>query len=257
MSGLHRYPDFIIAGAPRSATTWLYVLADRHPQIAMAKPVRPEPKFFLIDDLYQRGLEHYASRWFDALPGDRMLGEKSTDYLESSLAARRIRDSLPKVRLVFLLRDPIERAYSNYLWTRQNGMETETFERALELEEERERNLPQSLRYARPFSYFSRGLYAEHLKRFYDLFPRGQILVLKTEDIVVDRRTVANRFQRFIGVTTRPELADRLDPVNAVARAGDADVMRTGTRRELARRYHEPNQRLAGLLGAEFRIWSQ
>jgi hypothetical protein len=257
MSDLHRYPDFIIAGAPRSATTWLYALADSHSEIAMAKPVRPEPKFFLIDDLYERGLAHYASHWFDALPNDRVLGEKSTNYLESAFVAQRIWEALPNVRLIFVLRDPVERAHSNYIWTRQSGLETETFERALDLEEERERQLPDVMRYARPFSYFSRGLYADHLTRFYNLFPRERILVLRTEDVVGAPRAVADRFQRFIGVTPRPELADHVGPLNAVARAGDADAMRPQTRRVLIQRYQAPNQRLAELLGPGFKIWIQ
>jgi len=57
-------PTFLIAGAPRSGTTWLYHLLDRHPEVYMAKPVRPEPKFFLVDELYERGLQHYIDTWF-------------------------------------------------------------------------------------------------------------------------------------------------------------------------------------------------
>ena len=64
-------------------------------------------------------------------------------------------------------------------------------------------------------------------------------------------------FQRFIGVTPRPELADRLGPTNAAARAGTADAMRPETRRMLAQRYEEPNQRLAELLGTGFMMWIQ
>src|SRR5262245_35557105 len=57
-------PTFLIAGAPRSGTTWLYHLLDRHPQIYMARPVRPEPKFFLVDELYDRGWQFYVDTWF-------------------------------------------------------------------------------------------------------------------------------------------------------------------------------------------------
>src|SRR5206468_2663893 len=96
-----RLPDFIIGGAPRSGTTWLYHLLDRHPDIYMAKPVKPEPKFFLVDQLYERGLEYYATTWFAAAGDARLAGEKSTDYLESSAAADRIARDLPRVNLVF------------------------------------------------------------------------------------------------------------------------------------------------------------
>jgi hypothetical protein len=73
---VHHLPDFIIAGAPRSGTTWLYFLAQRHPQLAMAQPGVPEPKFFLVDELWRRGVDYYSTKWFDSLPGGRVLGEK-------------------------------------------------------------------------------------------------------------------------------------------------------------------------------------
>src|SRR5262249_848442 len=149
-----RLPDFIIAGAPRSGTTWLYALAQRHPRIAMAEPRVPEPKFFLVDEFWQRGIGYYSTRWFDPLPDGRGLGEKSANYLESSEVPKRICRAVPRVKLVFLLRNPVDRAYSNYLWSRQNGLEIESFERALALEEQRERDLPSHLRYSRPHAYF-------------------------------------------------------------------------------------------------------
>lgn len=91
-------------------------------------------------------------------------------------------------------------------------LETETFENALELEEERDRYLPEALRYARHFSHFSRGPNAKHLMRFYDLFPREQILFLRTEDVGDGPRAVAERLQRFLGVAPRPDLAVQLEP---------------------------------------------
>src|SRR5438874_9396950 len=149
-----RLPDFIIGGAPRSGTTWLYHLLDRHPDVYMAAPVTPEPKFFLVDRLYEKGLAYYASQWFAGAGNSRLAGEKSTDYLESGAAAKRIARDLPRVKLVFILREPVDRAYSNYLWTRMNGLETEDFQTALRLESERERTLPEKWKFARPFSYF-------------------------------------------------------------------------------------------------------
>jgi hypothetical protein len=108
--GPHRLPDFIIAGAPRSGTTWLHVLARRHPQIAMAQPMVPEPKFFLVDELWQRGVDYYSRTWFDPLPAGQVLGEKSTNYMESPEAAERVSRALPRAKLIFVLRNPVDRA---------------------------------------------------------------------------------------------------------------------------------------------------
>src|SRR5258708_10009769 len=89
-----RLPDFLIGGAPRSGTTWLYCLLDRHPAVYMAKPVTPEPKFFLVDHLYEKGLPFYSTWFADAAPR-RLTGEKSTDYLESARAAKPSAHDLP------------------------------------------------------------------------------------------------------------------------------------------------------------------
>ena len=253
---VHRLPHFIIAGAPRSGTTWLYALARRHPRLAMAEPMVPEPKFFLIDELWQRGVDYYSTKWFDPLPAGRMLGEKSTNYLEAPEVAERITRVLPRVKLIFLLRNPVDRAYSNYLWSRQNGLETETFERALALEERRERDLASQWRYARPHAYFSRGLYAEHLGRFFRRFPRPQMLVLRHEDVAARPESVAADFHRFLGVAELPEMALPLGRINAAETAG-CEPLLPALRRRLAERYHAANANLATLLGLDFELWRE
>ncbi len=248
-----RLPDFIIGGAPRSGTTWLYELLDRHPQVHMAKPVKPEPKFFLVDNIYAKGLQFYSDTWFAAAPRDLLTGEKSTDYLESPAAAQRIARDLPQVRLIFILREPADRAYSNYLWSRMNGIETEPLETALALEEERERTLPERWKFARPFSYFSRGLYADLLEPYFDRFPRHQLLVTKFEDIVSRPAVLAQRVHRFLGIAERPQDAEGLGVVNPSAK--DGPPFDAVSRQRLLARYVEPNRRLAAMLGDDFELW--
>ena len=253
---LHRLPDFIIGGAPRSGTTWLSALAQRHRQLAMAKPIVPEPKFFLVDGLWQRGVDYYSARWFDPLPADRLLGEKSTNYLESPQVAERMYRVLPRVKLIFLLRNPVDRAYSNYLWSRQNGLESETFERALALEERRERDLVATLRYARPHAYFSRGLYADLLAPFFDRFPREQILVLRHEEVASCPERVAATFHRFLGVVQMRGSARGLRAINAVEPA-QLEPFSKVLRRRLAERYRAANARLEELLCSNFETWNE
>ena len=149
-----RLPNFIIGGAPRTGTTWLHHVLQRHPQIYMARPVQPEPKFFLVDDLYAKGLEYYSTTWFVGAPKGKILGEKTTNYLESRTVAERMHRHLPHVKLVFNLREPGARAYSNYLWSRQTGMTKISYGGIARTNGRR----GPAARFTRPHAYFSRGL---------------------------------------------------------------------------------------------------
>ena len=219
----------------------------------MAKPLKPEPKFFLRDDEYAKGLAYYSDKWFSGVDTRKIAGEKSTDYLESAPAAERIARDLPHVKLIFILREPVARAYSNYLWTKMNGLETESFATALRLEEQRERETPERLKFTRPFSYFSRGLYADLLEPYCNRFMESQLLIARFEDIVEQPAVLAETVQRFIGAAPRPEDAEGLGVINPSERGSEGltDDVREG----LAARYVEPNQRLAALLGTSFRMW--
>ncbi len=219
----------------------------------MAKPLKPEPKFFLRDDEYAKGIEYYSSKWFGVVGESKIAGEKSTDYLESAAAASRIAKELPHVKLIFLLREPVSRAYSNYLWSKMNGLETETFSTALRLEAQRERDLPERLKFTRPFSYFSRGLYANLLEPYFNRFMERQLFITRYEDIVERPAAVAESVHAFLGVAPRPADAEGLGVVNPSAR--DLDGLHEDVRRELADRYVEPNSRLALMLGPSFPMW--
>jgi hypothetical protein len=241
-------PDFIIAGAPRTGTTWLTLAAERHPKICLAQPLQPEPKFFLVDEIYALGVDEYRRRFFSHCPEGSVRGEKSTNYLESSIAAGRIAADLPAVKLIFVLRDPVERALSNYFWSKMNGLETEEIETAFSLEEERERTLPDKLRYARPHAYFSRGAYARLLRPWLALFPREQVLILLHEQIPSAPRQVLTSFHRFIGVAERPNDADDVGIVRPSKRE---EAVPESLRRKLRDRYRESNAELGALLGRE------
>jgi sulfotransferase family protein len=246
-------PTFIIAGAPRSGTTWLYELLDRHPDVYMAKPARPEPKFFLVDEIYTLGIQHYYETWFGEATRYAAAGEKSTNYLESSSAAARIYAHLPHVKLVFILREPAHRAYSNWTWSVMNGLEIEDFETAIAKEDERDRNVPPRLKYARPHAYFSRGLYAQLLRPYLQRFPRDRVLCLKFDDIIRSPCELAARLHRFIDVTPRPTDAVGLDVVNPSEKRDDA--MPQDMIERLRQRYTASICELATLVGPEFAEW--
>lgn len=225
-----------------------------HPLIYLAQPRTPEPKFFLVDSEFHQGLAYYSERWFSAGAEHKERGEKSTNYLESTVAAKRIAAALPDVRLVFLLRNPVDRAFSNYRWSKQNGFENESFETALELEDARERMLSADLRYSRPHAYFSRGLYAQQLTVYFGLFPRESILCLRFEEILRDPENLLLQVYKFLNLPEGNCGLGRMRKVNA-SEQSDYEL-RPHTRRRLEEAYATPNAELKRLLGHDWEGWN-
>jgi hypothetical protein len=246
-------PTFVIAGAPRSGTTYLYNMLDRHPDVFMAKPQSPEPKFFLVDAEYERGLEYYSRKYFTHASGCKSIGEKSSNYLENATTAYRIHRDLPHVKLIFILRNPIDRAFSNYLWSRQNGLETFSFEKAVSIEATREADYKPEQRYSRPFSYISRGRYLDLLSPYLALFVRAQLKVVFLEDIEATPTAVMDDLCAYLDVEPLGARTCRHARVNS-ARVGD-EAMADSLRSRLRELFHEPNRRLGQLLGRDLTYW--
>ncbi len=248
-------PQFLVCGAARSATTWLYQALDSHPDVYLAKPVTPEPKFFHLDAVYAKGIEYYSRTWFSGVPESvKLMGEKSTAYIENPQAAQRIKEHLPQAKLLFLLRDPVERAYCNYLWSVHNGLETLPFDQALDSEEERTAKLPEKFRQVRPFSYFDRGLYARQLQRYFDVFPANQILCIKSENVGRDPNALMSRVFAFLDIP-EPEIDfAELGKINATPEHLNQGMTQEA-RQRLGAAYEAPNTALVALLGDEFAQW--
>jgi hypothetical protein len=247
-------PNFLIGGAPRAGTTFLYEILDEHSEIYLAKPRSPEPKFFLIDDEFQKGLAYYAEKYFSGADGRKAMGEKSTNYLENPHVAGRIRAMLPGVKLLFLLRNPIERAFSNYLWSKQNQLEMLSFDEAVETEPVREAQYPPSHRYSRPFSYVSRGMYAAHLRPYFAAFPAEQIKVVLLDDLEERPQAQIDAIVQFLGLRTLPSSGDLRRRVNS-AREGNEQIGGP-IRDKLKEIYRTPNRKLAELLKRDLSHWS-
>jgi hypothetical protein len=135
-----------------------------------------------------------------------------------------------------------------------NGFEHEDFETALRLEEHRARTLPEALRFARPYSYYSRGVYADLLQRYFDRIDRRRILVAKFEDIAGRPSEMLAQVHAFLDVVPRPGDADDLGIVNPSERR-EEDAIPAHVRAHLRARYQEPNERLRTLLGPGFELW--
>lgn len=190
---------FFIVGAQRCATSYLYELLDDHPEIEMARPIQPEPKFFLLDSLYERGLDFYAERFFAGRSGARVRGEKSASYIESEKCARRIAAHFPEAKIVMILRDPIERAVSNYWYSVNNGLEKLPLWEAFLSEEERREDYDHDRISASPYAYLRRGRYIEQIALYERHFPRENIRVLLHEEFIRSGGGLAELYA-FLGV---------------------------------------------------------
>jgi len=243
---------FFIAGAQRSGTTYLYHLLAEHPEIEMAVPLRPEPKFFLIDELFERGLDYYRAHFFNGKPGARVWGEKSTSYMESEKAATRIAAAFPKAKIIFLLRDPIERAVSNYWFSVQNGLETLPMEEAFVKEQGRRNQYNREKISVSPFAYLQRGRYIDYIERYERRVQRDCMKIILFEQIV-ESANVLRDLYGFLGVAASFVPASLGKVVNE-GEKGDS-TMPPGLKQYLIDYFTEPNSRLAERLDVNLSKW--
>lgn len=201
-------PNFIIIGAARSGTTALYRHLKQHPQIYMS-PVK-EPRFFAFEkgDLQFRGpgdaelhrstivsLEDYEALFGD-VAGEPAVGEASPVYLCSPKAAARMKSFVPDARLIAILRNPVDRAYSHFLQLVRHRAETLTdFSQALQAEAQRARD-----NWEYRWRYKELGLYSAQLRRFLDAFDRSRIRIYLYEEFNADTQCVLRDIYRFLGV---------------------------------------------------------
>ena len=217
-----RKPDFYIVGAPKAGTTSLYRYLRQHPQIFL--PDQKEPRFF-VDDDYLRGRGTFAPRpvrclsdylaLFAGVPECVRAGEASTSYLHCQTSATRIHEFTPDARIVVMLRDPVDRAYSHYGHRRKSGREVLSFEEAIATEKER----------PAPFRYVHNGFYARQLKRYLDLFGKDSVGVFFLEDMAHDAVGLCRQLFSFLQVDATVEV-DVSTIHNAAARPRSARATR-------------------------------
>ncbi len=189
-------PSFIIFGAPRCGTTSLYNYLIEHPAIVPA--LSKEIGFFELN--YYKGISWYKLFFPTFLSkfqikkefrNEFITGEATANYIHHPCVAERIKKNLPNVKLIVLLRNPVDRAYSQYYKLVKLGREELSFEDAIAIEPERIKGETEkmiqnddyySLKYHN-FSYLSGGIYVDKLKKWFEIFPKEQILVLRSEDL--------------------------------------------------------------------------
>ena len=162
-------PDFIGIGVEKAGTTWIHYNLKTHPEICMISRKKfKEIYFFNESHQYSKGIEYYRSL-YNRCPKNKVKGEFTAGYLSSPQTPFLIYKHFPNVKLIVCLRNPIERAYSHYKY----DMELKGFYNIYKsFEEAIKKNL----------SFLKLSFYYKQLKKYYDLFPNKNILVLFFED---------------------------------------------------------------------------
>jgi len=261
---LRLMPDFIIIGTMRGGTTSLYSYLTEHPNIGPA--YMKEVHFF--DVYFSKGLHWYRAQFPSSVQKyytervqkqNFITGEASPYYLFHPHAPKRIAKTLPQVKLIVLLRNPVTRAYSHYYHEVAGGHEKiATFEEAIACEEERiakeaellDKNEQYISYNHRHFSYLARGIYVDQLKVWMNLFPKEQFLILKSEDFYADPAAGLKQVLDFVNV---PDLSlkaqkEEYEQLNTTT----PPRMNPATRKRLSEYFEPHNSRLYKYLGVDF-----
>ncbi len=254
-------PDFVIIGGKKCGTTFLYHLLGQHPLVQPA--ASKELHFF--DALFDEGAEWYrqcfpAPRQED---GRRTITGEASPYIAHRYAPERMAQVIPEAQLIALLRNPVERAYSDYQMVARKDREHKTFEEAIGLQE------PVDAGKARPLGkedetceredraildedseYLSRGVYVDQLLRWSEFFSKEQMLVLKSEDFFARPQETLQVVLEFLGLPGWEPEAEEL--MGGKRNEGRYEEMDPATRRRLEEYFEPHNRRLYDFLGTDF-----
>jgi hypothetical protein len=229
-------PEFVIIGAQKGGTSFLYYLLTRHPLVEPA--ARKELHFFDQPEYFDNGAEWYR-RCFPRVgskDGQRSItGEATPYYLFDPPVAERMAKIVPKAQLIALLRNPIDRAYSHYQMQVKRGTEPRSFEEAIEQQHS---------------SYVSRGIYVDQLLRWFEFFSKEQMLILKSEDFFERPVETLKVVLTFLDLPDwQPEASDLQQRRHSGTYSQKMDP---ATRRRLEAYFEPYNQRLYEYLDVDF-----
>lgn len=247
-------PNFLLIGAARCGTTSLYKILQSHEDVYLPQSKRPEPHFFLKNDEYQKGLCYYECRYFPKSCDAIAIGEASTSYIFGPHVPARVAQSIPTVKSIALLRNPIDRAFSGYWHTVKSGLEKLSFEDALEQEEKRAETANSGLATEiQPFAYAARGDYHKQIMRWCKHFPRESLELIIFDDFLEKPNVVLLRLANFLGIdpikfaVSVPPRLNQSQPSNA--------KISIKAREMLVRRFEVGIQGLSDFMQRDLMFW--
>jgi len=189
--------DFILAGAQKSGTTAMHYFLSRHPNVTMGD--QQEIHFFDSDAMFVSEVDYeQLHKHYPLLASSTIAGDCTPSYLYHEPAAERIWKYNPKIKLLVLLRSPIERAFAHWNMQRFKGREPLDFFDAVREEKTRIAGAPPDE--ARRFAYVHRGFYTRQLERLFKFFPREQVKILKFEEFKEKQREILTTIFSFLGL---------------------------------------------------------
>ena len=251
---LHMLPDFLIIGAEKSGTTSLYQYLVQHPNVY---PARGKEIYF-FDKKFSKGVNWYRLFfpfiWKNFFNKKFITGEATPRYFNHPLAPKRIAKLMPKVKIIILLRNPIDRAYSHYQMEWDYRREKLTFEKAIQEEEKRIEGEFEKMEkienYYSPkyywFSHLTAGMYINQIKRWMQFFEKEQFLIIKSEDLYEGPSSTFNQVLKFLNLS-----AYDLEKYGKF-RSRDYDTMNPDTRSHLRDFFKPYNEQLYEFLGRDF-----
>lgn len=237
-------PSVLIIGGQRCGTTVLHSHLTAHPQVRSA--YLKEVHYFTFH--HDRGPDWYRSQFPSLAKGEHALDASPLYIFEPAVAAR-VHDLIPDVRIIAMLRNPIDRALSHFRHNKDEGIESLSLAEALAAEPERLAEADAlggraGMKLRQRSSYLARGRYAEQLLRWYDVFPREQLHVIRSEDFF------RNTEETFSGALTFLDLAPApLRPHTLPNTTKSGDHLPTPLREQMQDYFAEPNRQLETLLG--------
>lgn len=247
-------PDFLIIGAQKCGTSSLFHYLSQHPDLNL--PTLKEIQFFTLD--YSRGWKWYEDQ-FPKKPflSRKLTGEASPYYLFHPMVPERVAKHLPKVKLIIMLRNPVDRAYSHFWHEKKNAMEwLDSFEEAISKEHERiaeeeqkliNNTITQSQSY-RSFSYLGRGMYYRQISAWLKFYSIKQMYFIKSEGFFNNPETELTDLYRFLGI--RQFIPESLTPQNT----NIYPQLEKGLRERVALKFEDDAIKLSAILGDKF-VW--
>jgi Sulfotransferase domain len=239
--------DFIVAGAQKSGTTALHYFLKKHPRIAL--PDRQELHFFDDEEIFSQPVDYeLLHRHFQPIGKRAIAGEITPSYLYWKPAMERIRNYNPQIKLVILLRNPVDRAFAH--WNMQRFKDREPLDFLDALKEEPRRIAQPLTIEARRFAYVDRGFYSGQLERVFKFFPPEQVKIVKFEDFRDRKQEMLDEIFEFIGVKPLRRVRDKDRNVVPYERA-----MRPDERKYLAGVFAADITKLEQMLGWDCSDW--